>query len=54
MRKYLLILLSAAFVVSVTGCSSPKDRDDWQQYRAKKGQDELSADVSKRDSESNH
>lgn len=47
MRNYFYILLSVAFMFAATGCSSSKDRDDWQQYRAKKGQEELSADVNK-------
>ena len=50
MRKCLCVLLSVAFVLTVTGCSSSKERDDWQQYRAKKGQDELSTEVDKNDS----
>ncbi|HLP98831.1 MAG TPA: hypothetical protein VK149_10330 [Sideroxyarcus sp.] len=51
MNKYLYALLSVALVFALSGCSSAKDRDDWQQYRAKKGQDELSADVAKQKSE---
>lgn len=51
MRNYFYILLSVAFMFAATGCSSTKDRDDWQQYRAKKGQEELSADVNKQDNE---
>lgn len=54
MRKYLCVLLSVGVIFAVTGCSgsSAKDKDDWQQYRAKKGQDELSADVAKQKSDS--
>ena len=51
MRNYLFVLLSAGMIFAVTGCSSAKDKDDWQQYRAKKGQDELSADVGKQKAE---
>lgn len=47
MRKFLCVLLSIAFVFAVTGCSSSKERDDWQQYRATKGQSELSTEVDK-------
>lgn len=50
MRNYIYILISVAFVFAATGCSSSKERDDWQQYRAKKAQDELSSDVNKQDS----
>ncbi len=52
MRKLLIVLLSAGLVFAATGCSSSKDRDDWQQYRAKKGQDEMAADVAKQKGES--
>lgn len=52
MRKFLWVLLSAGIVFAFTGCSGAKDRDDWQQYRAKKGQDELNADVEKQKAES--
>jgi hypothetical protein len=50
MRKYFYVLLSLAFVFAATGCSSSKERDDWQQYRAKKAQEEMSSDVNKQDS----
>jgi len=54
MRNNIYILLSVAFVFAATGCSSSssssKERDDWQQYRAKKAQDEMSSDVNKQDS----
>jgi len=53
MRKYLCVLLSAGIVFAATGCSGAKERDDWQQYRAKKAQDELNADVEKQKAESN-
>lgn len=52
MRKFLCVLLSAGIVFAFTACSGAKDRDDWQQYRAKKAQDELNSDVSKQKSES--
>lgn len=52
MRNYFYVLLSLAFVFAATGCSSSssKERDDWQQYRAKKAQEEMSSDVNKQDS----
>ena len=52
MKNILCALLSIGLAFAVTGCSSSKDRDDWQQYRAKKGQDELSADVARQKAES--
>jgi hypothetical protein len=51
MRKYICMLLSAGIVFAASGCSSTKDKDDWQQYRAKKGQEEMSADVAKQKAE---
>jgi hypothetical protein len=51
MKKYLCVLLSAGIVFAFTGCSSAKEKDDWQQYRAKKGQEEMAADVAKQKSE---
>lgn len=52
MRKYIWVLLTAGAMMAITGCSSSKekDRDDWQQFRAKKAQDEMSSDVSKESS----
>jgi hypothetical protein len=51
MNKFLGVLLFAGFVFAVTGCSSAKDKDDWQQYRAKKSQEEMAADVAKQKAE---
>ena len=53
MSKLLCILLSAGIAFTAAGCSSTgtKDKDDWQQYRAKKGQEEMSADVAKQKAE---
>ena len=51
MRNVLYVLLSLGLIFSTTGCSSAKDKDDWQQYRAKKGQDELSSETAKQKAE---
>ncbi|MDO8988674.1 MAG: hypothetical protein Q7U91_03485 [Sideroxyarcus sp.] len=51
MNKFLLVLLSAGIVFAASGCTSAKDKDDWQQYRAKKSQEEMAADVAKQKSE---
>ena len=47
MKRSISLLLAAAFLMSVSGCAadSHKERDDWQQYRAHKGQEELSKEV---------
>jgi hypothetical protein len=51
MNKYLCVLWSAGIVFAATACSSAKDKEDWQQYRAKKSQEEMAADVAKQKSE---
>lgn len=55
MNKLLVMLCAAMLAISVTGCASkPKqntshkeDASQWEQFKAKKAQDELSSEIEK-------
>lgn len=47
MRKVIALILSVAFLCVTTGCANKKEQNDWEQYRAKKGQEELSTETQK-------
>lgn len=47
MRRFIALILSVGFLCVTTGCTTKKDQNDWEQYRAKKGQDELSTETQK-------
>lgn len=47
MRRVVLLIVSLALISLSTGCATKKEQSDWEQYRAKKGQDELSSEIKK-------
>ncbi|MHB1117491.1 hypothetical protein [Sideroxydans sp.] len=47
MRRFIALMLSVGFLCVTTGCATKKEQDDWEQYRAKKAQDELSTETQK-------
>jgi len=58
MKKLFMGFCAVAFVLAVTGCAEPAPKSsagnnsaEWQQFKGKKGQDELSAEVEKQKAE---
>lgn len=47
MRRFIALILSVGFLCVASGCATKKDQNDWEQYRAKKAQDELSTETQK-------
>lgn len=48
MRKVVLLIVSLALIGLTTACATKKEQSEWEQYRAKKGQDELSSEIQKK------
>jgi len=47
MRRFILLIVSLGLIGLTSGCATKKEQNDWEQYRAKKGQDELSSEIQK-------
>jgi hypothetical protein len=48
MRSFILLSVSLGLILLTTGCASKREQSEWEQYRAKKGQDELTSEIQKK------
>jgi len=48
MRRFIFLSVSLGLIFLTTGCASKREQSEWEQYRAKKGQDELSTEIQKK------
>lgn len=48
MRRFIFLSVSLGLIFLTTGCASKREQSEWEQYRANKGQEELSSETQKK------